>query len=292
MTQQDMETPFKEIIRREFRFSSRLLRKLKVEGGVTLDGEGVRLYMKGQPGQRLAVALPSETSHFEPEDIPITAAFEDEDLIVVNKQPGFVVHPTKGHPVHTMANGLMKYMMEREESYKIRFINRLDRDTSGLLIVAKNSHCQDHVTKQMVNNKVIKRYRAVVHGSFGEAEGTIDLPIGRPYEDHVIRAVMEDGYPSVTHYRVLEDFGEFSLLELQLETGRTHQIRVHMSYIGHPLVSDVFYGKEEPQLIERQALHAGYLSFRHPVTGKNLEIEAPLPEDMEELCRKLRESKK
>lgn len=288
LQQADEGRPLKELIRREFRFSSRLLRKLKMQGGVSLNGEEIRLYLTGKAGDLLTISLPQEHSDFEPEDIPIQAAFEDDDLLVINKQPGFVVHPTKGQPSHTMANGLMNYLSQRQESYKIRFVNRLDRDTSGLLIVAKNSHCQDHLTKQMAENRVTKRYTAVVHGEFDEEQGTVDLPIGRPFEDHVIRAVMEDGYPSVTHYRVTERFCGFTMLELHLETGRTHQIRVHMSHIGHPLVSDVFYGREEPELISRQALHAGFLSFQHPVLGKQTEICAPLPEDMEQLCAKLR----
>jgi len=278
----------KELLRRNYGFSSRLMRRFKVVGGVSLNGQPVKLYHKGNAGDVISVSLPEEKSDFEPQDIPVCAAYEDEDLLVVNKQPGFVVHPTKGHPNHTMANGIMKYMLERDEQYKIRFINRLDMDTSGLLIVAKNSHCQDDLSKQMAKNAVVKKYVAVVHGTFDEEDGMIDLPIGRVSEDHVIRGVMENGSPSVTRYRVLERFAEHSFLELQLETGRTHQIRVHMSYIGHPLVSDVLYGKGEAEFIERQALHAAYLSFRHPVNGEFLKIEAPLPKDILDLLGKLR----
>ncbi|WP_206459248.1 RluA family pseudouridine synthase [Anaerovorax sp. IOR16] len=279
----------KELLRRHYGFSSRLMRKFKVVGGVCLNGEPVKLYHKGVTGDLISVNLPEESSDFEPEDISICAAYEDEDLLVVNKQPGYVVHPTKGHPNHTIANGIMKYMVSRGEKYKIRFINRLDMDTSGLLIVAKNSHCQDDLSKQMAKNIVTKKYVAIVHGSFDEEEGIIDLPINRVSEDHVIRGVMENGYPSITRYRVLERFLEYSFLELHLETGRTHQIRVHMSHIGHPLVSDALYGKEEPELIERQALHAAYLSFRHPVSGEFMNIEAPIPKDMQNLLKKLRE---
>lgn len=280
----------KELLRRHYGFSSRLMRRLKVLGGVCLNGEPVKLYYKGVAGDLISVNLPQEMSDFEVEDISICAAYEDEDLLVINKQPGYVVHPTKGHPNHTIANGVMKYMMEREERYKIRFVNRLDMDTSGLLIVSKNSHCQDDFSKQMAVNTVVKKYVAIVHGTFDEEEGVIDLPIDRVSDDHVIRGVIETGYPSVTRYKVLERFeADYSFLELRLETGRTHQIRVHMSHIGHPLVSDALYGTQEPELILRQALHATYLSFRHPVKGIFMEIHAPIPDDMQSLLQTLRD---
>ena len=182
------------------------------------------------------------------------------------------------------------------------------------MIVAKNSHCQDVMTKLMKSDKVIKRYIAVVHGIIKEEKGTIDLPIGRRDPDDIQRCVMEDGYPSVTHYKVLERFyggpaacsrgdagiahegadgvfapeNGFTLLELRLETGRTHQIRVHMSHTGHPLAGDTLYGREEPELIARQALHAAYLTFPHPVTGAEVALEAALPDDIQKLLEKLR----
>jgi len=188
-----------------------------------------------------------------------------------------------------MANGIMNYMLENQKNFKIRFINRLDMDTSGLLVIAKNSHCQDDMSRQMAENGVTKKYVAVVDGLIAEEEGTVDLPIDKEHEDHVKRAVVEDGYPSVTHYTVLERLPKgYTYVELELETGRTHQIRVHMSHLGHPIVGDVLYGKASVWLIERQALHARYLSFRHPVTGRFMELEAPLPEDMEVLLDKLR----
>jgi 23S rRNA pseudouridine1911/1915/1917 synthase len=162
-------------------------------------------------------------------------------------------------------------------------------DTSGLLVVAKNSHCQDDMQKQMIENAVVKKYAAVVKGIIEEDEGTVDLPIDKEHEDKVKRTVTDEGYPSVTHYKVLERFPRgYTLVELLLETGRTHQIRVHLSHIGHPVVGDVLYGEASVWLIERQALHARYLSFRHPVTGAIMELEAPLPDDMQELILKIR----
>jgi 23S rRNA pseudouridine1911/1915/1917 synthase len=180
-------------------------------------------------------------------------------------------------------------MLSQQKHYKIRFVNRLDMDTSGLLAIAKNSHCQDDMSRQMSENGVTKKYVAVVKGVIAEEEGTIDLPIDREHEDHVKRAVLKDGYPSVTHYKVLERFEKgYTLVELVLETGRTHQIRVHMSHIGHPIVGDVLYGVASVWLIERQALHARYLSFRHPLNGSLMELEAPLPDDMLTLLEKIR----
>jgi 23S rRNA pseudouridine1911/1915/1917 synthase len=271
--EKDKELPIKELLKRNFGFSSRLMTKLKVNQLVQLNGVFVKMYEKGSPGDRITVFLPREKSDFEPENIPISVVYEDDDLLIINKQPGYVVHPTKGHPCHTMANGIMKYMLDNHKHFKIRFINRLDMDTSGLLAIAKNSHCQDDLSKQMSENGVMKKYVAVVKGLITEEEGTVDLPIDREHVDHVKRAVIDDGYPSVTHYRVLERFQKgYTLVELVLETGRTHQIRVHMSHIGHPIVGDVLYGEASVWLIERQALHAKYLSFRHPVTGQRLEL--------------------
>ncbi|HML38690.1 MAG TPA: RluA family pseudouridine synthase, partial [Bacillota bacterium] len=173
-----------------------------------------------------------EDSHFEPEDIPISVVYEDDDLLIINKQPGYVVHPTKGHPCRTMANGIMNYMIKSGKHFKIRFVNRLDMDTSGLLAIAKNSHCQDDIQRQMYENGVTKKYVAVVHGIIDEEEGTIDLPVDKEEEDKAKRAVVAGGYPSVTHYKVLERFEKgYTMVELVLETGRTHQIRVHMSHI-------------------------------------------------------------
>lgn len=295
----DKELPVKELLKRNFGFSSRLMRKFKANDCVRMNGVTVKMHEKGEPGDRIAIFLPKEKSGFEPEDISISVVYEDDDLLIINKQPGYVVHPTKGHPCHTMANGVMNYMLKNQKHFKIRFINRLDMDTSGLLAIAKNSHCQDDLSRQMGENGVTKKYIAVVRGIIEEEEGTVDLPIDKEQEDKAKRAVVRGGYPSVTHYKVLERFerrrrspasisGGYTLVELILETGRTHQIRVHMSHIGHPIVGDVLYGEAAVWLIERHALHAGYLSFRHPVTGEFMELEAPLPEDIRMLLEKIR----
>ena len=188
-------------------------------------------------------------------------------------------------------------MEKTGQSFKVRFVNRLDMDTTGLLIIAKNSHAQDEVTKQMKAKTTEKRYKAIVNGIVKDDEFTIDLPIGRPDPEKVARAVMVDGgYPSVTHVKVLERYPSgnengsdkgYTMVELLLETGRTHQIRVHMSHIGHPLVGDSLYGGAHPDLIDRQALHSYRLSINHPVTGKRLELEAPLPDDFKKVIQKI-----
>lgn len=289
ITDADQELPIKELLKRRLGISSRLLRKLKQGDWVTLNGKPAKLFEKGSAGDRVSFTLPEEISGFEPESIPIDVLYEDQDLLAINKQPGYVVHPTKGHPGHTIANGLMKRMLDREESYKIRFINRLDMDTSGVLLIGKNSYAQDDVSKQGSRGSVRKEYVAVVKGVPERTEGTIDLPVGKPIDDKVMRAVMPEGDASVTHYRVKETFGkDYSLLSLRLETGRTHQIRVHLSHLGHPVVGDHLYGGSDIRRIERQALHAALLELDHPVTGERLSIEAPFPTDLEALLQQLR----
>lgn len=289
INEMDKELPIKELLKRTFNFSSRLIIKLKTNNCVLRNGVPVKMNEKVHNiGDRITVLLPEETSSFEPEDIPISVVYEDDDLLIINKQAGHVVHPTKGHPNNTIANGIMKYMLDHNQQYKIRFINRLDRDTTGLLAIAKNSYCQEDLARQMSKNSVTKKYITIVEGIIAEEEGTIDLPIDRLYEEQVIRAVKPDGYPSITHYKVIERFKMgYTMLELLLETGRTHQIRVHLSHIGYPIVGDILYGSVSESLIERQALHAACLSFRHPVTNQCMEFKAPLPDDIKQLINKI-----
>lgn len=286
------ELQIKELLRCNFSFSSRLNKKIKREHLILLNGISVKTYLKPLVGDVLSVSFPDEASDFIPEPIPIEIIYEDEELLVINKQAGIVVHPTKGHHSHTIANGVMHYMITSNQSFKIRFINRLDMDTSGILVVAKNSHVQDDFTKQMAANKIKKRYLGVVKGIIEADEGTIDLPIGRPDLEKVERAVLLDnGSPSITHYKVLERYKKgYTLVELLLGTGRTHQIRVHMSHIGHPIVGDHLYGGSNVLLIERQALHAHKLSFFHSVTQKELQLEAPVPLDICQLIKKIENS--
>ena len=316
------------LMRRHFDFSSRLRGRIKREKRVFLCGEPCEGYTRAKAGDTITIRLPEDRSHFIAEDIPIYPVYEDSDLLLLNKQPGVTVHPTRGHTHGTIANGLMTYMDrhagENGNPFKIRFVNRLDMDTSGLLIVAKNAYVQNDLVQQMKRDHLKKEYIALVCGIIEENAGTIDLPIGHPDPDSPCRGVVPDGAPSVTHYRVLERFrpgsgssaagadpgssaagadsgrppdtiekasgasAGYTLVRLQLQTGRTHQIRVHMSHIGHPVAGDLLYGCPCPALIPRHALHAASLSFIHPVSKKELLIEAPLPRDIRDACAALR----
>lgn len=334
----------KDFLRQRFNFSSRLITKIKKNHGVFLDGKSIAGWIVPKPGSVITVQIPEERSNFEPADIPIDVIYEDEDLLIINKQPGVIVHPTASHPNNTIANGITKYCMDTEQVFKLRFVNRLDRDTSGLLVLGKNSHCQDKISKQMKAGDVEKRYIALVHGIIEEDNGTIDLPIGRPDDIGIKRKVMKDGSPCITHYKVLEryypdnskpsnpedrksldeglqkayeksqaEFLErhpenrelynylaqndepnetvhkpgFTLVELALETGRTHQIRVHLSFIGYPIAGDTLYGTAS-DIIDRQALHAKYLKLKQPVTDKELNLTAPTPLDIQKAIEKIR----
>jgi len=285
LTKEDEELLVKELLQRKFLFSSRLIRQLKlVDGALKLDGKVCRIRDHGKAGQKLTCEFPEETSYFEPEDIPIDVVYEDDDLLIINKDPFLIVHPTNNYQEHTLANAITYYMQERDETYKLRFVNRLDRDTSGLIIVAKNSHAQDFLS----NSDITKKYIAIVHGNV-EKDGTVNEPMGKD-PNHVARRIVKpDGQESITHYHVIENIPGYCMLELRLETGRTHQIRCHMSYLGHILVGDDLYGSPAfPNQFERQALHSYYLSFTHPTSGKTIEIKTDIPEDMKELWNTLK----
>ena len=266
--------------------SSRLIRKCKRHKNILLNGCEGSVNRMVHSGDLISLMLDHDENTFDPEPIPIHVLYEDGDVLVINKQPFVVVHPTKGHPDGTLANGLSHYQYVRGQDYKARFINRLDRDTSGVLIVGKNAFSQQTIADQMQANEVEKRYDAIVVGEMADDRGTIDLPIERESMLDVRRAVIATGAPSVTHYEVIQRFKGFTHVRIRLETGRTHQIRVHMSHIGHPVLGDSLYGTPS-DLINRQALHCSVMRFRPPRASDFIRIESPFPEDMAEAIRQL-----
>ena len=277
------------LLRRTLGLSGTVLRRVKwLEDGITLDGARVNVRARVREGQTLAVRLtgPTPTSGVVPTDGPLDIVFEDPDLIVLNKAPGMLVHPGHGHFYDTLGNFLMyHYKMTGDES-DFHPVHRLDKGTSGLLAVAKHPFAQEKLKGQLHTGGFRRTYLAVCDGAPPAPSGTVDAPIGPVDGSLMARRVRPDGKPARTHYRVVRSCGPRSLLELELETGRTHQIRVHMAHLGCPLTGDFLYGKEDVSLISRPALHSAKLELAHPVTGERLRFDAPLPGDMSELISK------
>lgn len=226
------------------------------------------------------------------EDLGIEVYYEDKDVAVVYKPKGMVVHPAPGHYTGTLVNGLMYVIKDLSGiNGEIRpgIVHRIDKDTSGLLMIAKNDIAHRGLVEQLVDKTVTREYTALVHGNIPHEFGTIEAPIGRNPKERQEMAIVDDGKEAVTHFNVIEKFEKYTLVKCQLETGRTHQIRVHMKHIGFPLVGDPKYGPKKTLNIGGQALHAGLLGFEHPVTGEYIEKEAPLPEYFETLLEKLRD---
>lgn len=258
--------------------SSRLFRTCKNNKAIFLNGIGGSVNRLCRVGDVISILLDHDENTFDPEQSDLKIIYEDCDLLVVNKAPFLVVHPTKGHPFGTLANQLSFYQFKKQEDYKIRFINRLDRDTSGVLLVAKNGFSQQIISEQMKSNLVEKVYYALVTGVMKDDAGTLAFPIDREKEEDIKRIVMADGLPCVTHFEVVERFKANTLVKVMLETGRTHQIRVHFAHIGHPIVGDSLYG-EESAYISRQALHCYKMTAKPPREEGEVTFIADLPED-------------
>ncbi|GAB1476680.1 RluA family pseudouridine synthase [Bacillota bacterium] len=229
-----------------------------------------------------------------PENLPLDIFYEDDDVIVVNKPKGMVVHPAPGNPQGTLVNGILYHCQGRLSSINgiIRpgIVHRIDKDTSGLLVVAKNDAAHRNLAEQFAAHSITREYRAIVYNNFSEDEGTVDAPIGRDPKNRLRMAVTEkNSKPARTRYKVLERFGRFTYIEAVLETGRTHQIRVHMAYINHPLLGDEVYGpNKKDSKIRGQMLHAGTIGFKHPASGQYVEFHSPLPDDFRRVLEKLR----
>ena len=278
----------KEVLLDKLNFSVRSLSKMKRYKTVKVNNTYIRPADKINKGDLIEVRIEEDMADFKPQDLKLSILYDDFDIIMVNKPAFMVVHPTKSHYENTIANGVTHYIMEKDEKVKVRFVNRLDMNTSGLVIVAKNPYAQFVLSSDIKDDKVEKMYIAVVKGIVESDFGTINEPIYRPTDDSIKRIVHEDGQPSVTHFEVVERLKDATVLKLKLETGRTHQIRVHLNHIGHGIIGDELYGYVDENLIKRQALHAYSLKFKQPRTRENLEFNATLPKDMEELIEKLK----
>jgi 23S rRNA pseudouridine1911/1915/1917 synthase len=265
------------------------------DGNVLVNGVRVKTNYKCNVNDLVEVTIPDpEELDVLPEEMNLEIFYEDSDVLVVNKPKGMVVHPAPGHTSGTLVNGLMAHCKDLSGINGVLrpgIVHRIDKDTSGLLMVAKNDLAHESLVNQLVAKSVTRKYKAIVHGHIPHDFGTIDAPIGRDTRDRQSMTVVDNGKHAVTHFHVLERFKEFTYVECQLETGRTHQIRVHMKYIGFPLAGDPKYGPKKTLDIGGQALHAGLLGFNHPRTGEYLEFEAPLPVEFEELVNHLKNTR-
>ncbi|MED3624297.1 RluA family pseudouridine synthase [Neobacillus thermocopriae] len=261
-------------------------------GQVLVNGQEVKTNYKCNVGDQIEIQIPEPVElEVVPEEMDLDIYYEDKDVLVVNKPKGMVVHPAPGHMTGTLVNGLMAHCKDLSGINGVLrpgIVHRIDKDTSGLLMVAKNDLAHESLVNQLVEKSVTRKYKAIVHGVIPHDFGTIDAPLGRDPKDRQSMAVVDNGKHAVTHFQVLERFKNFTFVECQLETGRTHQIRVHMKYIGYPLAGDPKYGPKKTLDLNGQALHAGVLGFTHPRTGEYLEFEAPLPKYFEQLIIQLR----
>lgn len=258
------------------------VQELLTSGDILVNSKQEKPSYKVAIGDKISVHVPKLVPlNVEPEDIPLDIVYEDNDVIVVNKPQGMVVHPSAGHPNHTLVNALMNHTKElaaSPEGFRPGIVHRIDKDTSGLLMIAKNTQARESLESQLAHKTNKRVYLAIVHGNFKEASGTIDAPIARNPKERKKMAVVEGGKAAVTHFKVLEQYPNYALVSCQLETGRTHQIRVHMKYIGHPLAGDPLYGPKKTLKGHGQFLHAKILGFKQPKTGQWLEFQVEPPE--------------
>ncbi|QJD87567.1 RluA family pseudouridine synthase [Cohnella herbarum] len=290
----------REVLRKRIGISRRLMVRLKTsEEGLSVNGLKVWPNHIVSEGDIISLRMETEVSEtILPQPMELDIVFEDDHLLVLNKPAGVIVHPTTGHYLNTLANGVMHYWQERGERIRFRPVHRLDEHTSGLVVIAKHPLAQQQLSAQMMEGTVTKQYRTFVYGRPPEREGEINAPIGRQTEDPHRRVVREDGAPSLTFYKVTDTYhDQASAIDIRLGTGRTHQIRVHMTSVGCPIIGDGYYTDEKwtssewaanlSEVIARQALHAALLIFKHPVTGEEMRLEAALPEDMKRLEQEL-----
>ncbi|MBB5325540.1 23S rRNA pseudouridine1911/1915/1917 synthase [Anoxybacillus tepidamans] len=273
---------------KEQQISRTALTDIKFHGGtIEVDGNPVTVRHCLRHGETLIVHFPPEerSSDMKAERLPLDIVYEDEYVLVVNKPPYMSTIPSREHPNGTLANALLHHYDEQKLPSTVHIVTRLDRDTSGLVLVAKHRHVHHLLTEWQKRGGVKRKYEAICHGVVNEEKGTIDAPIGRKGDSIIEREVREDGQRAVTHFRVLTRFDRYTHVELELETGRTHQIRVHLAYLGHPLLGDELYGGSR-DLIARQALHSKEISFFHPFHQQTYQFSSPLPADMMQLIER------
>ena len=282
------------LVEKKVNLSRTLIQKMLEDEKILVNGKKQKPSYKPEEGDVITIEIPKpEETDLKPQNIPIDIIYEDNDIIVVNKPKGMVVHPANGNPDGTLVNAILAICKDSLSGIggEIRpgIVHRLDKDTSGLLIVAKNDQAHINMSKQIQDRKVIKKYIALVKGIIAEDSATIDMPIARSTKDRKKMAVDPKGKEAITHFKVLKRYDKYTLLEIKIDTGRTHQIRVHMAYIGHPVVGDMQYSNGKNEFgVEGQMLHSKYLEFDHPITGKRLKLEAPLPQYFIEVLEKLR----
>lgn len=270
------------------------IQKLMEEGNITVNGKVVKSNYKLRCQDQICVILPEpEDLNIEPENIPLSILYEDEHLLVVDKPKGMVVHPAAGHFTGTLVHALLYHCKDQLSGIngvlRPGIVHRIDQNTTGALVVCKSDAAHRHLADQLKVHSITRKYRAIVHGNVKEDEGTIHTTIGRDPKDRKKMAPNVPGKDAVTHYQVLERFGNYTYMEFTLETGRTHQIRVHMKSIGHPILGDDIYGPQKcPFKLEGQTLHAMVLGFIHPISGEYMEFQAPIPEYFQKLLEKFR----
>jgi len=288
----------KAISEKSSNISRAMVQKMLDDGKITVNGKVPKSSYKLVEGDVVSVEdiEPKEVDIKPDESIPLDIVYEDDDILVINKQKGLVVHPGNGNPDGTLVNAIMAKCKDRLSGIggEVRpgIVHRIDKDTSGLLIVAKNDKAHINMSEQIKNHEVKKTYIALARGVIKENNATIDMPIGRSTKDRVKMAVSRTGKNAVTHIKVLQRYNGYTLIEVNIETGRTHQIRVHLSEIGFPLVGDAVYSNgKNPFGVEGQMLHSMRLEFKHPITGKKIKVEAKLPEYFEEVLKELESEK-
>lgn len=284
ITNQTKYKTIKQLLKEEFHISERLLKRLKKENQIFMNNFPVSINASFNLNDVISVCLDfdEEAENIVPTKMKLNILFEDNALLIVNKPAGIPVHPSMDHYTDSLSNGVMYYYNSTNLKRKIRIVNRLDKNTSGIVIFAKNEYIQECLIGQMKNNTFQKEYLALLEGLLDKKSGTINAPIARKENSIIERQVSPDGKESITHYKILKEYSNYSLVHFTLETGRTHQIRVHCSYIKHPILGDSLYGKSS-DLIDRQALHSCKVIFIHPIINKKMEIIAELANDIKKL---------